>query len=126
MSCNKKVVSARRRAGQLDLLIEQGATFQIPIVYKQDDLPVDLTGVVAKAQFREKISSLVPVISLESPDTGLEIVPLEGKIIMTIDAATTAALKAYAGVWDMLLTFPDTTKVRILGGKWTVSRGVTR
>lgn len=126
MSCNKKVVSARRRAGQLDLLIEQGATFQIPIVYKQDDLPVDLTGVVAKAQFREKISSLVPAISLESPDDGLEIVPLEGKIIMTIDAATTAALKAYAGVWDMLLTFPDDTKVRILGGKWTVSRGVTR
>lgn len=126
MSCNKKVVSARRRAGQLDLLIEQGATFQIPIVYKQDDLPVDLTGVVAKAQFREKISSLVPAISLESPDNGLEIVPLEGKIIMTIDAATTAALKAYAGVWDMLLTFPDDTKVRILGGKWTVSRGVTR
>lgn len=127
MSCNNNTISARRKAGKLNLYIEQGATFLIPFVYKEDGIPVDLTGVTAAAQFREKVSSLAPVISLTSePDGGLEIVPLEGKIVMTISAEITKALKAYGGVWDMLLTMADGSKVRILNGRFEVSRGVTR
>lgn len=126
MSCNTQIASTRRRAARLDLYIEQGTTFEIPIIYKQDGLPVDLTGVTAHAQLREKVSSLVPLVDLASPDNGLVITPAEGKIVMTMTAAQTQALKVYKGVWDMLLTFSDGTKVRILNGQFTVSRGVTR
>lgn len=126
MSCGKKVISSQQKAGLLDLDIEQGATFTIPIVYKKDGNPVNLTGVSARAQFRERINSAQPVIALTSPDGGLVITPLEGKIVMTIAPAVTAALKVYKGVWDMLLDFPDGSKVRILNGKFKVSRGVTR
>lgn len=127
MTCDKKTVSARRRAGKLNLYIEQGATFEIPIVYKQDDQPVDLTGCVIRSQFREKITSKEPVISLGSnPEAGIVIDPLAGKITMKISATQTAELKVYSGVWDMVIAFPNQEVVRILNGSFEVSRGVTR
>ena len=128
MSCNSnQAVSARRRSKHLDLYIEQGATFMIPIVYKENDLPVDLTGATVQSQFRERINSAVALLDLSSvPDGGLVITPLEGKIVMTITDEQTKDLKAYKGVWDMLITFPSGEKFRILKGEWELDRGVTR
>lgn len=127
MSCGTSEVSAQRHSKKLDLLIEQGATFEIPIVYKEDNQPVDLTGATVKAQFRERISSADPVISLDNGvDGGLVVTPLDGKIVMTILPEQTETLKVYKGVWDMLITFADGTKFRILQGNWTLDRGVTR
>ena len=128
MSCsNNKAVSARRRAKQLGLYIEQGTTFSIPIVYKEDDTPVDLTGAVVRSQFREKVNSAAVLLDLDSgPGGGLVITPLEGKIVMTITDAQTSALKVYFGVWDMLITFASGEKFRILKGEWELDRGVTR
>lgn len=128
MSCNSnQAVSARRRSKRLDLYIEQGATFMIPIVYKENDLPVDLTGATVQSQFREKINSAVALLDLTSePGEGLVITPLEGKIVMTITDEQTKDLKVYKGVWDMLITFPSGEKFRILKGEWELDRGVTR
>ena len=128
MSCNSnQAVSARRRSKRLDLYIEQGATFMIPIVYKEDDLPVDLTGATVRSQFREKINSAVALLDLTSaPGGGLVVTPLEGKIVMTITDEQTQDLKVYKGVWDMLITFPSGEKFRILKGEWELDRGVTR
>lgn len=124
--CQKKTVSARRRAGKLNLYIEQGATFQIPIVYKEDDAPVNLTGAIVKSQFREKVSHNTPLISLGSDSGGIVLDGPNGKITMTITAAQTGALKVYAGVWDMIVTFTNGEVIRILNGSFEVSRGVTR
>ena len=128
MSCsNNKAVSARRRAKQLGLYIEQGTTFSIPIVYKEDDLPVDLTGATVRSQFREKIHSNAHLLELtSSPGGGLVVTPVEGKIVMTITDVQTSALRVYAGVWDMLITFANGEKFRILKGDWELDRGVTR
>lgn len=128
MSCSSnKAVSARRRSKQLDLYIEQGATFMIPIVYKEDDVPVDLTGATVRSQFREKINSAEPILDLSSEvGGGLVITPLEGKIEMTIADDQTEDLKTYKGVWDMLITFANGEKFRILKGNWELDRGVTR
>lgn len=128
MSCNKtSTVTARRRAKRLDLIIEQGATFEIPIVYKEDDIPFDLTGATVRSQFREKLNAAVPVLDLSTePNEGLVVDGPAGKITMTIPAAQSAALKVYKGVWDMLITMPDGTFFRILQGAWELDRGVTR
>lgn len=128
MSCNSnQAVSARRRSKRLDLYIEQGTTFMIPIVYKENDLPVDLTGATVQSQFRERINSAVALLDLTSePGEGLVITPLEGKIVMTITDEQTKDLKVYKGVWDMLITFPSGEKFRILKGEWELDRGVTR
>lgn len=127
MSCNPtSAVSARRRAKRLDLYIEQGADFEIPIVYKEDDVAVDLTGCTVRSQFRERINSADPLIDLSTPDEGLVLDGPAGKITMTISAAQTASLKIYKGVWDMLIIFPDGSLFRILQGAFEISRGVTR
>lgn len=123
---DKKTISARRRAGKLNLYIEQGASFEIPIVYKQDDQPVDLTDCIVRSQLREKVSSKDPLINLDSQVGGITLVPTEGKIIMKITATQTAELKVYKGVWDMIIIFPTGEVVRILNGSFEVSRGVTR
>lgn len=128
MSCTTNTtVSSARRSKQLNLLIEQGATFSIPIVYKEDALPVDLTGATVQSQFREKINSALPLLDLSSAaGDGLVISPLEGKIVMTITGAQTDVIKIWTGVWDMVITFPSGEKFRILKGQWTLDRGVTR
>jgi hypothetical protein len=128
MSCTTNTtVSSRRRSKQLDLLIEQGATFSIPIVYKEDTLPVDLTGATVHCQFREKINSPLALLNLSSGvNGGLVVTALEGKIVMTITGAQTDVMKIWTGVWDMVITFPSGEKFRILKGQWTLDRGVTR
>ena len=128
MTCTTNTtVSSRRRSKQLDLLIEQGATFSIPIVYKEDNVAVDLTGATVRCQFREKINSAIPLLDLSTDaGEGLVLTPLEGKIVMTITDIQTEDMKIWAGVWDMLITFPSGEKFRILKGHWTLDRGVTR
>lgn len=126
MSCTPtQTASTLRRAKNLNLHLEQGAQFMIPIVYKEGDDVFDFTGATVKCQFREKVSSVTPVIDLELGN-GLELTPLEGKIVMTITAQQTAAMAIFKGVWDMLITLPSGEKFRILTGEWEVSRGVTR
>lgn len=126
MSCTPtQTASTLRRAKNLNLHLEQGAEFTIPIVYKEGDEVFDFTGADIKCQFREKVSSPTPVVDL-SVGSGLELTPLGGKIVMTVTAAQTAALAVFKGVWDMLITLPTGEKFRILTGEWEVSRGVTR
>lgn len=126
MSCTgKKSLAARRRAKNLDLLIEQGATSDLVIIYKEDGVPVSLDGATVHAQFRERISSPTALIDLSVGD-GFSLVPAEGKILMVIAPAKTKDLKIFSGVWDMLITFADGSKFRLLKGKWELDRGVTR
>lgn len=126
MSCTPtQTASALRRAKNLNLHLEQGAQFTIPIVYKEGDTVFNFTGATVKCQFREKVSSPTPIVDL-SVGSGLTLTPLEGKIVMTVTAAQTAAMTVFKGVWDMLVTLPSGEKFRILTGEWEVSRGVTR
>lgn len=126
MSCTPtQTASALRRSKNLNLHLEQGAQFTIPIVYKEGGVVFDFTGADVKCQLREKISSPEPTISL-TLGSGLTLTPLEGEILMTITAAQTAAMTAFKGVWDMLITLPSGEKFRILSGEWELSRGVTR
>lgn len=79
--------------------------------------PVDLTGVVAKAEIRDKsggskISELACVIT--TPNT----------INMTLDAATSRALPN-KGFWDLQLTYPSNDVNTILSGAVTVTPDIT-
>lgn len=127
MSCNgRQTASSRRRAKRLNLYIEQGADFVLPIVYREDGEPVDLTGATIEAQLREKVNSANALISLGTASGTISIVPLEGRVIMRIDAAQTENFKIYRGVWDMRVTMPDGERFRLLTGEFEVGRGVTR
>jgi hypothetical protein len=80
-------------------------------------VPHDLTGVVVKAEIRDR-----PGGSVVSPLALTVILP------NTIDAAMDAAQSAQlpdAGVWDLQLTYPDNFVATVLAGDVTVTPDVT-
>jgi hypothetical protein len=78
--------------------------------------PVDLTGVTARAEIRDKAGGLV------LGELVCE-VTLPNIIDASIDAIASAALKK--GVWDLQLTYAGGDVVTILAGSVTVTADVT-
>jgi hypothetical protein len=63
-----------------------------------------------------------------SPVAGIVIGEVAGTVTVTITGAeteTVAAALTTGGVWDLLLTAPDATTVRLLEGEVVISRAVT-
>jgi hypothetical protein len=120
-------------AGTHDIYMEQGTTLHEQFVYGTSSLPnpiavetpYNLTGCTAKAQFREKYG--MPVLLELSTETG-EIVlgGALGTIEITATAEQTDTIEIKRGKWDLELTYPDTTKKRILMGTLYNSLAITR
>jgi len=123
-------------AGTLDIVIEQGATFKRVLSLTDNTLPfpnpIDLTGCTARAQLRDKTSNTVSytLTCTVTDDVG-------GVIEVVMTAANTAlipsAVQDKVGrkidrdyVWDLEVVFPDTTVLRLLQGKATLSPEATR
>lgn len=113
---------SRRRAGKINLVVEQGASFEFPIEYKEDDAPVDLTDCVAVCQFKQRVDQTDVLIQASVVITN----PAQGKMVLNIEPSQTLNLTVFEGVWDLIITFPDERVVRLLEGKFKVSRGVSR
>jgi len=117
-------------AAKLDLLIEQGATFKHTLFVKQGAAesgpPADLTGYTARMQIRSEVESTSILIELTVSNGRIAITPAEGKIAITISAADTAALEFEVGVYDVELVSASGEVDRIVQGKVTLSREVTR
>lgn len=123
-------------AGTLDIVIEQGATFKRILTLTDDASPtpnpIDLTGCTARAQVRDKTSNTVSyaftctitnaaggVISVTMSATNTALIPaaVQNKDGKKID-------KDY--VWDLEIVYADTTVVRLLQGKATLSPEATK
>lgn len=123
-------------AGKLDLLIEQGATFQHTLIVKQGNasspaeleaLPVAiLTGYTARMQIRSEVDSSTVLIELTTQNGRLLITPLAGRIDMLIDDTDTAALNFDSAVYDLELISPSGYVTRQVQGKVKLSKEVTR
>ena len=107
-------------AAEFDLEIYRGDTPSWSFTFWQDTgktIPVDLTGVVAKSQIREKpmgarISDLVTAISL--PNT----------VQVSITTAISHGLPA-TGAWDLQLTYPGGLVNTPVAGNVAVTPDVT-
>ena len=110
-------------ADTLDLIIEQGATFEkILTLYDSAGVLRDLTGYTGRMMARTTIDAVSTVISLTSPT---DIVISGGTITINIDAATTAAYTFTTLVYD--LEIEKASKVtRVVQGSITLSKEVTR
>ena len=100
-------------AGQLDIVIEQGATWEYPFTWTSGNSPVDITGYEFKAQIRKKADATPVIITLNTPD---EIAITDGPAgiyTITIDADITSDMPDGQYQWDMFVTFPN-GKVRKL------------
>jgi hypothetical protein len=115
-------------AASTQLNIDQYATFATSFTWqtKSNGLAVNLTGFTAALQIRRHPKDVDSIISLQSPSTGISIVPEIGKVFVEIPAEVTGALVPGKYVWDLVLTSAATKKRRLVGGIAVVKVGVTR
>ena len=121
-------------AGRYSFVIEQGATTDFTIAYKDSNRePIDLTDYQARMQIRPRPDSSDVYITLSSSladdGTGLNIVePQSGSIGIFISAYSSSQLDFDEAYYDLEIitgsTYPVVT--RILEGKIQLSKEVTK
>ena len=123
-------------AGKYNIIIEQGATYQIELQYKDsNNTPIDLTGYSGRMQIRPSIGSPTSYLYLSSslqPDgTGLNFSgsngitpPVSGNIGIYISAATSSALTFNQAVYDLEIQ-SGSYVTRLLQGNVQLSKEVT-
>ena len=123
-------------AGRYNLLIEQGATFEIELQYKDSNgVVVDLTGYSGRLQIRPSIGSPTAYLclssSLNADGTGLNFSgsngstpPTSGSIGVYISAATSSMLTFNTGVYDLEIA-SGSFVTRLLQGNVQLSKEVT-
>lgn len=123
-------------AGKYNLLIEQGATYQVELQYKDSNgVPVDLTGYSGKLQIRPSIGSPTAYLclssSLNADGTGLNFAgayginpPTSGTIGVYISAITSSMLTFNTGVYDLEIQ-SGSFVTRLLQGNVQLSKEVT-
>jgi hypothetical protein len=128
-------------AGRYSFVIEQGATTNFEIQYKDSNgAPIDLTGYQARMQIRPTVDSTTVYLalssSLNSDGTGLNlsgsngaIPPTSGSIGIYIASCTSSMLNFDQAVYDLEIysgsgACPFT--VRLLEGQVKLSKEVTR
>lgn len=120
-----------QKAGELNLTIEQGATFDLSMTWEDSEGQArDLTGYTARMQIRDVIGSanLYAELTTDNEKIRIDDNPATGKLYLHIPASETETYDWYTGVYDLeLVTMSGEEEyvVRLLGGKVTVSKEVT-
>jgi hypothetical protein len=115
-------------AGSYDITIEQGATFQLSITWKDaDDNPIDLTGYTARMQVRRRHRAEDPaLLSLTTENGAITLGGAAGTISIVASATSTDDLPAKPCVYDIELISPGSIVYRVLEGAADVTPEVTR
>ena len=119
-------------AGKYVLIIEQGATLNLELRYRDSkNLPIDLTGYSGKMQIKSDYADNNPTTyltlssSLQPDGTGLVLGGVSGTINIVISAATSSALTFSSGSYDLELT-SGSVVTRLIQGTAFVNKEVTR
>jgi len=113
-------------AGVYDITIEQGATFQMSLTWKDStNSPVNLSGYTARMQVRSNYEAEDTLVSLTSAAGDIVLGGALGTIVITIAASVTQLLQIEEAVYDLELV-NGLTVTRLIQGKATISREVTR
>jgi hypothetical protein len=102
----------------LPLALYRGDTFRLQITLSdQNNVPLDLTGVVAKSEIRDRPAGAI-IIELQC------LITLPNIINLTLLTADSHNLPAQ-GVWDLQLTYPSGDVKTPLAGPVAVTPDVT-
>jgi hypothetical protein len=115
-------------AGKYKMLIEQGATFSLPLHIDDDGVDRDLSGYTARLEIKETIDDADPLLTMTTENGRIIIAPDQvantGDLTLFIAAADTELLDFTTGVYDLELVIGDVVE-RVLEGKVKLSREVT-
>jgi len=120
-------------AGTLNIVIEQGATFQKKLTWADDITfplagnPIDITGYTARMQLREEKDSPDPaILELTDANGRITIGGANGEIDLFIDDADTETLTIESGFYDLEIESPAGIVTRLVEGTFQLSTEVTR
>lgn len=115
------------KAGELNLVIEQGATFDPVLTWKdQNGALIDLTGFTARMQIRDTVDAPDTLHELTTENGGIALGGGAGTITLSISAADTAAFDFEQAVYDLEVEAANGNVTRLLRGVVTLSKEVTR
>jgi hypothetical protein len=113
-------------AGTLDFTIEQGATFNLLLTWKINDVAVNLTGYTARLAARVDVEDTETVLTLTTENGGITLGGALGTISLDRTAAQTTLLPAGTYVYDLELIASNGTVTRLVQGELDISAEVTR
>jgi len=120
------VVTEGLLARLYDITIQQGADFNLVVLYKDTD-GGEVSGLTtAEMQVRLWAGDSTKIIDLDET-SGLTINEAKGEITILIEAADTAVLDAPANLtYDLEATLDEGEVVRLIEGQCLVTAGVSR
>jgi predicted MFS family arabinose efflux permease len=113
-------------AGTLDFTIEQGATFNLLLTWKINNVAVNLTGYTARLQARIDVEEIETVLSLTTANGGITLGGALGTISLDQTAIQTTLLPAGTYVYDLELIAANASVTRLVQGELLISAEVTR
>jgi len=116
-------------AANLDMVIEQGATFEHRLIWKDSTgTEIDLTGYSARMHMRAKIADVDFIMELTDGNGRITLGGALGTIDIEISAEDTATLTTKNMVYDleMVIGVAPEHVTRLVEGKVTLSKEVTR
>jgi hypothetical protein len=112
-------------AGEYNFTIEQGATFNLLMTWKIDNVAVNLTGYTARLQARIDVDETDTILSLTT-GAGITLGGAAGTISLDQTATQTALLPKGEYVYDLDLQSSGGIVTRLLQGELNISAEVTR
>lgn len=123
-------------AGTLNLIAEQGATFsKVLTLTDSNDNLINLIGYTARMQVRDTYAAAATLLELTTENSGIALGGAAGTITLTATAAAMAAIPvsdapgtppSRIAVYDLDLIDGSSVVTRLLQGKFTITREVTR
>lgn len=121
------VSSTVTRAGNVELVIQQGTDFSHVVSVKNSDGTVfPLTGYTAKMQVRPYASSASVLVELSTSNGKISVDGTAGQLTLTLTNVDTSAYTWRSGVYDLEITSSGNVVTRIMEGNITLSPEVTR
>jgi hypothetical protein len=112
-------------AGAYNFTIEQGATFNLLMTWRIDNVAVNLTGYTARLQARIDVDETDTILSLTT-GAGITLGGAAGTISLDQTATQTAVLPKGEYVYDLELQSSGGIVTRLLQGELNISAEVTR
>lgn len=113
-------------AGKKNWEVDQNTTFRFSVVYRDSNGdPIDLDGATAKMQVRDTAGGQKIAATLTSPNDGIIITPLQGRLDISLTPAQTNKLFYPKSSYDVILTDSNGNKIKLVEGFLTLSRSVT-
>ncbi len=111
-------------SAKYNLVCDQATTFNFQFQILNDSTPWNLTGYTGTMTVRPFVGASTTTVVASTANGRMVLTALTGRINVTLDAATTAAIAAGRYAYDLVLD-SGSSVTRILEGKFIVTGAVT-